>query len=110
MTLAVVTLLPLAGALALMALPREEEGLHRGVGLAVTLIVFVASLLLVPGLDPAAWNSVIDWTWVASLGIHFKLAVDGISLFLVILTTFLMPIVMLSAWSAVTKKVREFVI
>jgi NADH-quinone oxidoreductase subunit M len=110
MTLAIVTLLPLAGALALMCLPRDEEGLHRGLGLAVTIGTFGASLLLLPGLQPAEWNAVVDWTWVKDLGIHFKLGVDGISVFLVILTTFLMPVVMLSAWTAVTKKVREFVI
>jgi NADH-quinone oxidoreductase subunit M len=110
MLLAVVTLLPLAGALALLFVPRDEEGLHRGIGMSVALATFVASLMLLPGLQPAEWNAVVDWTWVQSLGIHFKLAVDGISIFLVILTTFLVPIVLLSAKTAVTKKVREFVI
>jgi len=108
--LAVVTLLPLVGALALMVVPREEEGLHRGIGLAVMLATFGASLALVPGLDPAQWNDVVDWVWVRDLGIHFKLGVDGISLFLVILTTFLTPIALLSAQRAVTRKVREFVV
>jgi NADH-quinone oxidoreductase subunit M len=47
---------------------------------------------------------------VAALGAHWKLGVDGISLWLVLLTTFLMPIVMLSTWTAIHKKVREFII
>ncbi|MSP61483.1 MAG: NADH-quinone oxidoreductase subunit M [Myxococcales bacterium] len=108
--LAIVTLLPLIGAIALLAIPAEEEGLHRGIGFAVALGTFFLSLLLVPGLTPAQWNSVVDWTWVGALGIHFKLGVDGISVFLVILTTFLMPIAMLSSWRSVQKKVREYMI
>ncbi len=110
MILAIVTLLPLAGALALMAVPRDEEGLHRGLGLTVALGTFVLSLFLLDDFTPAAWNHVVDWAWVPSLGIHFKLAVDGISVFLVILTTFLTPIAMLSAQRAITRKVREFII
>ncbi len=108
--LGAITLLPLGVALVLLAIPREEESLHRGIGLATTLLVFVLSLFLLPGLEPTQWNSVVDWAWVPSLGIHFKLAVDGISVFLVILTAFLTPIALLSSWSAVSKRVREFVI
>ena len=108
--LAVITLLPTLGALALLFVPREEEDLHRGLGLCTMLLTFLLSLLLLPGFDPANWNAVYDQPWVAALGIHFKLAVDGISLWLVLLTTFLMPIILLSAWTAVTRKVREFMI
>ncbi len=110
MILAVITLLPLAGALLLMLLPREEEGMLRGLALAIALGTFAVSLGILPGFEPAGWNHVVDWTWVESLGIHFKLGCDGISLYLVLLTTFLMPIVLLSTWSSINKKVREFVV
>ena len=105
-----VTLLPLAGALIVAALPREEENLQRGVGIATTLVTFALSMGLLIGWKADGWNAMVDYTWSASLGIHFKLAVDGISIWMVLLTTFLMPIVMLSAWTAVSKKVREFVV
>jgi NADH-quinone oxidoreductase subunit M len=108
--LTLLTFLPLAGALLCMALPREEEGLLRGVGFAVTLITFLTSLALLPGFDAAGWNQVVDVAWIQSLGVHWHLGIDGISLWLVLLTTFLMPIVMLSTFSAIHKKVREFVI
>jgi NADH-quinone oxidoreductase subunit M len=108
--LAIVVLLPVAAAAALLAVPREEEGLHRGVGFATTLITFGLSLLLLPGFRPAEWNALVDVVWIGDLGVHFKLALDGISLWLVLLTTFLMPIVLASAWTAVTKKVREFIV
>jgi NADH-quinone oxidoreductase subunit M len=110
MILTVVTFLPLAGALLLMLLPREEENLLRGAGFVVALATFFASLFLLPGFDPSGWNHVVDAEWVPSLGIHYHLGVDGISLWLVMLTTFLMPIVLLSSWASIGKKVREFVI
>src|SRR5262249_13126314 len=98
MLLTTVTFLPLAGALLLMLFPREEENLLRGVGLTTALITFFASLFMLPGFDAGGWNHVVDMTWVEALGIHYHLGVDGISLWLVLLTTFLMPIVLLSAW------------
>ena len=110
MILTLVTFLPIAGALLLMMSPREEEGLHRGVALAISLATFVASLFMLSGFEPGGFNHVVDKVWVASLGIHYKLGVDGISLWLVLLTTFLMPVVLLSTWSAINKKVREFCI
>ncbi|HEX2568592.1 MAG TPA: NADH-quinone oxidoreductase subunit M [Polyangia bacterium] len=109
----IVTFLPLLGAFMLLAMPREEENLHRGTGLAITLITFICSLFLIPDAATAkagTWSAVLDWKWIEGLGIHFKLGLDGISLFLVLLATFLMPVVVLSAWRAVTRKVREFII
>ena len=108
--LALVTFLPLLGALALLAVPREEEALHRGIGFTTSLVTFFLSLGFLFDFKPAEWNMVFDKPWVESLGIHFKLALDGISLWLVLLTTFLMPIIFASAWTAISKKVREFII
>jgi NADH-quinone oxidoreductase subunit M len=110
MILTAITFLPLVGALICMVLPKEEVGLLRGVTLSITLITFIVSLFLLPGFDVNDWNYVVDKVWIESLGVHYHLGVDGISLWLVILTTFLMPVVMLSSWSAISKKVREFCI
>jgi NADH-quinone oxidoreductase subunit M len=107
MILTLITFLPLAGALLLLLVPREEVGLHKGLAFTFTLLTFIASLFLFP-ITPASWNYVVDKAWVPTFGIRYHLGVDGISLWLVMLTTFLMPIVMLSSWSAITKKVREF--
>ncbi len=108
MILTLTTFLPLFGALILLMVPREEEGLHRGFSFAVSLATFALSLFMLVDFQPAQWNHVVDKEWVASFGIHFKLGVDGISLWLVLLTTFLMPIVFVSTWTSIGKKVREF--
>jgi len=110
MILPVITLLPLLGVLLCLVVPREEAGLHRGIGIGVTLTTFLVSLLVLSGFDPATMNHVVKWAWAPSLGIHFHLGIDGISLWLVLLTTFLMPVVLLSTVNAVTEKVREFII
>src|SRR6185436_14974310 len=98
------------GALLHLLIPRGEEGLHRGLALTTALVTFVVSLFLLSGFDPSGWNFVVDKEWISSLGVHYKLGVDGISLWLVLLTTFLMPVVLLSTWSSVSRKVREFCI
>jgi NADH-quinone oxidoreductase subunit M len=110
MILPILTFLPLLGALLCLVVPREEAGLHRGIGLFTSLCTFVASLLLLPDFEPAKMSYVVRWPWAPSLGIEFHLGIDGISLWLVMLTTFLLPVVFLSTWTAVTDKVREFVI
>ena len=106
MLLTIITLLPLFGALLCLLLPKEEGGLLRGVAFTTALVTFGVSLFMLADFEPAKWNHVVDKEWVGAFGVHFKLAVDGISLFLVILTTFLMPIALLSAWRAVDKKVN----
>ena len=110
MILTLITFIPLAGALLCLLIPREEEGLLRGFAFTVSLVTFFCSLFMLPGFTPNEWNLMVDHEWVAGLGIHFKLAADGISLWLVLLTTFLMPIVFVSTWGSITKKVREFAV
>ncbi len=106
----VITFLPLVGALIVLFMPKEEEGLHRGTAIAVSLITFFASLTLLAGFSPAAWNYEVNVEWVAGLGIRYHLGADGISLWLIILTTFLMPIIFLSIRHSIEKRVREFVV
>jgi NADH-quinone oxidoreductase subunit M len=108
--LTLTTFLPLFGALLCLLMPREEVGLLRGFAFTIALVTFGTSLFMLGDFQPAQWNHVVDAEWVAAFGVHFKLGVDGISLWLVLLTTFLMPIVLCSSWSAIEKKVREFVV
>ena len=110
MILPILTFLPLLGALLCLLVPREEASLHRGIGLFTSLVTFAASLLLLPDFEPAKMSYVVRWPWAPSLGIEFHLGIDGISLWLVMLTTFLLPVVFLSTWTAITDKVREFVV
>jgi len=105
-------LLPTVGAICLLFVPKEEHGVLRGVGLAFSLATFVVSLGIISGFDAkqAGFQLVYDKEWISLLGVHFKLGVDGISLWLVILTTFLTPLCLLSAHEAIQRKVKEFMI
>ncbi|MEO6954657.1 MAG: NADH-quinone oxidoreductase subunit M [Polyangia bacterium] len=109
MLLILTTFLPLAGALLLLMIPKEEVGLLKGTAFTISTLTFIVSLFLL-GLEPTGFSHVVDVPWVEPLGMRFHLGIDGISLWLILLTTFLMPIVIASSWFSIDKKVREFVI
>ena len=112
--LAWITLMPLAGAALTMLVPREEEAIHRGIGLGTAIATFLASLFILGDFNPATagFQLEVDKLWIAPLGIRFHLGVDGISLWLVLLTTFLMPVTLLAPQAIGTRnvRVREFVV
>jgi NADH-quinone oxidoreductase subunit M len=116
MTAYLLTLLiavPLAGALLVLLLPgRDEQGapLIRQVGFGVSLVVFALTLVLWARFDAASaeFQFVERVAWIPSFGIDYYLGVDGISLWLVVLTGFLTPISLLSSWESIEKKTREF--
>jgi len=92
-----------------MFLPRGNEGATRVVSLLVTLVAFFLSLKLLYAFQTnAEMQFVKDVPWIQSLGISYKVGVDGISLFLVLLVTFTMPIAVLSTFRAITDRVKEF--
>ena len=107
--LTILILLPFAGALALVlysyATPRRDEH-YRWIALVTTIATFVVSLLLLrsvggSGADFRFGESV---NWIGSIGSRYHVAVDGVSLWLVLLTTLLMPISVLSSWTAISKR------
>jgi len=112
--LSLMTFFPILGMIVLLLIPKENDGLLKGLTLVFTLITFVISL-------PLAFNEVFKtsaemqytefYRWI-SIGDYFQMnynvGVDGISLWLVILTTFIMPIAVLSTWNAVQKHTKGF--
>ena len=112
--LIVVTFLPLLGALALALVPRDEAGQHRVLALSVSLLTLALSLFLWFGFDASPGAPEFQFErmipWMPSIGIGFHVGVDGVALLLYMLTTVLTPIVILSAWRAVTDRVKEFMI
>jgi NADH-quinone oxidoreductase subunit M len=110
--LTVLIFFPLAGVLLLFLLPRNDPRLLRNVTLIVTLGEFLLSLPVALSFDgaTAAMQFVSRAPWIPSYGIEYHVGVDGISLWLVMLTTFLMPIAILSTYAAVEKHVKEFMI
>ena len=101
--------LPLAGALLLLLFPRGAGAAIRGFSLLVSLVVFVISIRLLTGFETNAEMQFLTHVpWIPSLGISYKVGVDGLSLFLVLLVTFLQPIMILSAFRAITDREKEF--
>jgi NADH-quinone oxidoreductase subunit M len=112
MILSLVTFLPLAGAFVIALLPGGRARAARPVAFAVTLVTFLLSLPLYAAFNPAAadYQFVELRAWMPSLGITYHLGVDGISLLLVLLTTFLMPLTLLASWHAIEIRWKEFAI
>jgi NADH-quinone oxidoreductase subunit M len=100
---------PLVGALFLLLVPREQVAAIRRSAFAFSLPPFLLSLLLFAAFDPAdpGFQFVEEAAWIRDFGIFYRVGVDGISLFLVLLTTFLTPLVVLFAWGDVEKRVKE---
>ncbi len=110
--LSAVTFLPAAGGLALTLLPRRLATAHRVGGLVVSLLTFALSLPLWFGFESDSAEMQFEelYRWMPTLGAGFHIGIDGISLLLVLLTTFLTPIVLVSAWHAIEDRTKEFVI
>jgi NADH-quinone oxidoreductase subunit M len=108
--LSLLVLTPVAGAVLLALLPPEPVTGIRRAALVLSLVPFALSLLMLTRFDPAdaGFQLVERVQWIPAYGIQYYLGVDGISLFLVLLTTFLTPIVILACWGDVHTRVREF--
>src|SRR5437667_1620255 len=107
--LTILILLPVIGAATAVAYsftPGARESHHRWIALGFTTRSFLASLFLIQGAGGgvAAFRLEENYPWIASIGAHYHVGVDGISLWLVLLTTLLMPIAILSSWTAITKR------
>jgi NADH-quinone oxidoreductase subunit M len=109
--LSLLILLPVAGAVLVALTRRESVTLQKTLGLAVSLAGFGLSLLLVAGFrDVAGMQFTERRPWIPAWGIGYHVGIDGLSLWLVILTTFLTPLCLLGSWSSIEKRVREFVV
>ena len=104
---------PLIGALLLLAVPNrrgERDGLVRNLAVGISLVVFALTLAVRGSFDPtsADFQLVERVAWIPTFGIDYHVGVDGISLWLIVLTGFLTPIALLSSWHGVERKVKEF--
>jgi len=108
--LSMLVLLPLAGGVATLLMRRGQEGGARKVALGASLLTLAVSLVIWMRFDPASadYQLVERYEWLPDFGISYHVGLDGISLFLVILTTFLTPIALLCSWESVEERVREF--
>jgi NADH-quinone oxidoreductase subunit M len=111
-------IIPLIGAVALMALPARaqesgggvENPAARQIAFWFFVLEFVVSLGLWWSYNPAdsGWQASIDKAWIPTWGVRFTLGIDGIALMMVLLTTFIMPLAVLGSWTSVRTKVRSY--
>ena len=104
--------LPLVGAISVAITGRENHKALRFIAFSTALLNFLASLILYRDfqLGTASFQFVEKAAWVPSIGIDYSLGIDGISLFLIILTTLLTAICVLASWTDITTRVKEFLI
>ncbi len=110
--LSLVLWLPLFAAIPLAFFPRRAENAIKAWGFFFSLATFVISLGIAVGFREgyAGFQFVESLAWIPEWGIRYAIGVDGISLWLVLLTTLLTPVVLLASWNSIHKHPKEYVI
>jgi len=113
--LTIVTFLPLVGVLAILLTnppKRGSENLVKGIAVVTSVVVFLGTLLILMRYDPSvAGLQMIDrFDWIPSWGIQYYLAVDGLSILMVLLTSFISMLAIASTWNAIHTQVKQFYI
>ncbi|MEZ0228663.1 MAG: NuoM family protein [Planctomycetota bacterium] len=105
-----VILLPVLGALSICAIPKEDATSARSVAFFWALITFFASLPLYALFEVSGplYQFQSNHEWMPQLGASLKVGIDGISLLLILLSTFFMPIAILASWRSIEHRVKEF--
>jgi len=109
--ISLVTFIPIFGAIIVLFIKRQREIVIRAFSLIVTLITFALSIPLYFLYKPVGTSLFMvepALDWIQRFGIKYSVGIDGISLFLVLLTTFLGPITILCSWRYIDKKIKEF--
>jgi len=110
--LSLITFLPLMGAFLLLLVGREQIRTLRNLAFLTSLATLVVSLWLPPAYDQstAAVQFVERASWIPSIGVTYFFGLDGISLWLVLLTTFLSPISVLCSYESIKHRAKEYYI
>jgi len=110
--LTLITFLPLLGALVVAVLPRAQENNIKLVALGAAVLTFLASLFALFAFDGAkpGYQFVTAANWIADFGVQYKLGIDGISIWLVMLTTFTFPIAIWFSFKGIHERLKEYFI
>ena len=110
--LSIILFTPLAGAFVLLLVNKENENAIRWIANVVAFLGFVVSVPLWFWFDPrgADFQFVERAAWIPSVGAEYFLGVDGLSTLLILLTTLMGTIAVLSSWTAITERVKEYYI
>lgn len=108
MLLSAIVFLPLLFALIIALWPKTNS--IRPLAFGLSIIEFILSLSILQRFDASspALQLVEKHVWIERFGISYFMGIDGLSLWLVIMTTFLMPIIILASWTSIEKRVKGF--
>lgn len=103
---------PLLGAVCLLLFRREQLTVIKTLGIIFSISTFILSVFVYAAFDPAnaSMQFVQRASWIPALNISYNVGIDGMSLLLIMLTTFLTPIALLSSWNSIQKRVKEYTI
>jgi NADH-quinone oxidoreductase subunit M len=103
-------LIPFIGSIVLLFIKADKGNLIRYFGLGISVITFLLSLVIYFNFDSSnsSFQFVHKFKWIENLNIHYHVGIDGMALLLLVLTTFLTPLTLISSWSGINKKVKEF--
>src|SRR5690606_30845357 len=102
-----IVFLPIFGGVAVMFMPRQSPGFLRAFTLSVLGLDLLISLFLLSGPMDRGWHYQHIVEWIPSLGIRYHVALDGISLWLVLLTTFTTPIAAYVSFGSIKKRIKD---
>jgi len=110
--LTAIIFIPLAGAFIIAFINSERKNLIKFLGIFFSAIAFLLSVYVFVKYDPkkSGFQFVEVYPWIQSLDISYRVGIDGISLLLLVLTTFLTPVALLATWGSVEKRVKGYVI
>jgi NADH-quinone oxidoreductase subunit M len=103
----VIVFLPILGAIAVLFLPRQAPRLLKRFSMAVLLVDFVISLWLLGAPMTEGWHFQYIAEWLPSFGIRYHVAIDGVSLWLVLLTTLSSPLALYVSFGSIQKRTKE---
>ncbi|MGQ9836080.1 MAG: complex I subunit 4 family protein [Thermoanaerobaculaceae bacterium] len=112
MPLTTMVFLPALAGLVLLLVPSRAVALHRWVGFLASAATFAVAILVLTRFSPkeAGFQLTETTNWIPSLGITYRLEVDGLSILLVLLTALLQPVVFLASWGSIRNKVKGYVV
>src|SRR5690606_15639843 len=105
--LSVIVFLPMLGAVAVMFSPRQSPGFLKKFTLGVMRLDFLISLSLLAASMDKGWHYQYIAEWIPSLGIRYHVAIDGLSLWMVLLSTFTMPIAAIASFGSINKRIKD---
>ena len=110
--LSLLTFFPLVGVLILLLMRNQSDNTYKGVAIGTAVATFVLSIIVLGQYDGgvAGLQLVDRFEWIEAWGIEYHMGVDGISILMVLLTTFIMMLAIPSSWNAISSQVRQYYI